>query len=127
MRVELGETLVKVKKPELIVSDAFEFTRFSKIPDYAIAQSLFTHLTMGDITLCLSKLRTWCKPSTLFFATFFEVDSPARNLQRSHPHAAFRYTRDEMEQVGSTTGWKMTYVGDWNHPRQQRMVQYTAA
>src|SRR5664279_2409282 len=42
---ELRPEVAAEKRPEFVISDRFEFARFSKRPDYAIAQSLFTHLT----------------------------------------------------------------------------------
>lgn len=122
--VELGQKLLEVKRPEFVVSSTFEFEKFSRKPDYAIAQSLFTHLVETDISLCLKKLREVAKLRTVLFATFFEVDSPVENPPESHPHAAFRFTRDQMQRLGEQHGWKMSYIGDWKHPRRQMMLRY---
>jgi hypothetical protein len=123
--VELGNALCRIKRPEFVVSGAFEFERFSRKPDIAMAQSLFSHLIQQDIALCLRNLSEHRKDSTVLYATFFEVDAPVPNGSRSHPHAVFQYTREEMEQVGKRAGWKMDYLGDWNHPRGQMMLRYT--
>lgn len=50
---ELGNAQQAEKQPEFVISDCFEFDHFSKVPDYAIAQSLFTHLVEADIKACL--------------------------------------------------------------------------
>jgi hypothetical protein len=121
---ELGRTMFGLKRPEFIVSNAFEFERFSKRPDFALAQSLFTHLDIGAILICLRNLRACTKPRTRFFVTFFETSKSVENPPESHPHASFRYTRSQMETFGSETGWAMRYIGDWAHPRGQRMVEY---
>ena len=125
--VELGHTLCAIKRPEFVVSGLFEFEKFSKKPDIAIAQSLFTHLIESDIARCLENLFAHRKDNTVLYATFFEVDEPAANPAQSHPHQGFRYTRGEMERIGGRAGWKMDYVGDWSHPRGQKMLRYTAA
>lgn len=125
--VELGEDLCRIKTPEFIVSDSFEFEKFSKPPDVAIAQSLFSHLIVEDIVLCLTNLSKYCVDNTIFYATFFEVDSPVVNPPKSHPHGVYQYTRGEMEEMGNSGGWKMDYIGDWDHPRKQNMVRYTIA
>jgi hypothetical protein len=65
--------------------------------------------------------------NTVFYATFFEVDSPVVNPPKSHPHGVYQYTRGEMEEMGNSGGWKMDYIGDWDHPRKQNMVRYTIA
>src|ERR1700761_941027 len=41
---ELGRKLYTLKRPEFVTSDRFEFDQFSMQPDFAIAQSLFSHL-----------------------------------------------------------------------------------
>jgi hypothetical protein len=57
--------------------------------------------------------------------TFFEADRPVKNPKRSHPHAGFAYTRDQMTEFGAACGWATRYIGDWNHPRQQKILQYS--
>jgi ubiquinone/menaquinone biosynthesis C-methylase UbiE len=125
--VELGTTLCDIKRPEFVVSGSFEFEKLSKRPDFAVAQSLFSHLIEPDITLCLAKLSRYRKDNTVFYATFFEVDAPVTNPPQSHPHGIYRFTRGEMEAIGKRNGWKMDYIGDWNHPRKQMMVRYAPA
>jgi hypothetical protein len=124
-KIELGPTMCEVKLPEFVISEAFEFGKFSKQPDFCIAQSLFTHLTDKDIALCLGNLREYGKNDTVLYATFFEVDAPIINPAQSHPQAPFRYTRSEMELVGRQAGWSMEYIGEWSHPRSQNMLRYT--
>lgn len=122
---ELGAQTYSQKLPEFVISDCFEFSRFSRKPDVSIAQSLFTHLNHEDIGLCLGNLRSFAKTGHQMFVTFFEGDS-ARNRQQSHSHAGFHYSRTEMEGFGAETGWQGTYLGEWNHPRQQLMMKYAA-
>jgi len=124
VRKELGEKLSALKQPEFVVSDRFEFDRFSKRPDFAIAQSLFSHLTAGDISLCLRNLRAVAKPGTRFYASFFETERPLKNAEKSDPHGKFLYSRDQMSQFGAECGWSSRYIGDWNHPREQKMFEY---
>lgn len=123
---ELGKDEQAEKQPEFVISNCFEFDKFSKKPDYAIAQSLFTHLVESDIKRCLKKLKEFVghKPLT-FFATFFECETPKQGeLKTSHSHAKFEYTRAQMEQFGKETGWQVEYIGDWGHPRGQKMAKY---
>jgi hypothetical protein len=49
------------------------------------------------------------------------------NPARSDPHGFFQYTRRQMEEIGRRAGWKMNYIGDWNLPRGENMLSYTAA
>ena len=68
---ELGEELVIQKKPEFIISPDFGFHQFSKIPNFAIAQSLFTHLPPSDIHNCFTNLKQHFSNDGIFFCYLF--------------------------------------------------------
>lgn len=126
--LELGLDVFRQKRPRFVISDRFEFERFEfeKLavrPDFALAQSLFTHLNEDDVHLCLSRLRPHANGALRLFATFFERDRPQANLEHSHAHAAFVYTRDQMMRFAEAAGWTLHYIGDWGHPRQQKLVE----
>lgn len=124
---ELGQTLFEIKRPELAVSSCFEFEKFSQRPDFAIAQSLFTHLVEADIHLCMNNLQKFSKKTTRLFATFHESSSIVGNPAASDPHLGFYYTRDQMSEFGLSAGWVPRYIGPWDHPRNQMMFEYTVA
>jgi len=121
---ELGETLLASKRPRLLCSADFSFERLATAVDVAIAQSLFTHLPPLLIGRCLEKLRPWLKPDGRFFATFFEVEKERDNPSAPHDHGFFAYTREQIERFGADQGYRMDYIGDWGHPRDQVMVVY---
>jgi len=123
---ELGKELYEIKTPEFIVSEKFEFEKFSKIPTYVLAQSLFTHLNQSDIELCLKRLRTFVREDCHFYATFFKVPSIRKAHKPSHPHAYFAYMLEEMTSFGKKYGWVTNYIGNWNHPADQKMIEYIA-
>jgi len=122
---EVGRELFEEKAPEFVISDCFEFEKFSRKPQYAIALSLFTHLNSRDIELCLGKLSEFAEPGHQFFATFFEGRS-STNREKSHSLDHFEYAREEMIAFGEKHNWESIYVGDWNHPRDQMMMKYVA-
>jgi hypothetical protein len=123
---ELGRRDYELKRPEFIVSDAFEFDQFKAAPDYALAQSLFTHLPPPLILLCLGNLRKRVQPHTVFFASFLVTSQPRNNLTEPHDHEGFWYTTEQMKAFGAETGWLAYFVGDWNHPlREQVMMKFT--
>jgi hypothetical protein len=106
---ELGIQLYEAKRPEFVVSDRFEFGRFSKKPQYALAQSLFTHLPILQIELCLDQLRKFVNAGCCFYVTFFESNTKVENPGYPHDHMAFRYTRDELELAAAKLGWAPKY------------------
>jgi hypothetical protein len=126
IKQELGRERMRRKSPQFVISDRFEFDKFSRRPDFAIAQSLFTHLAESDILLCLEKLRRFMNPGGRFYATFFIDESHVNQSPRSHSHRSFRFPRATVEDFGVKSGWNPRYIGDWGHPRRQAMVEYVA-
>lgn len=125
-RHELGPDLLAEKRPEIIVDPDFRFDRFSARASFALAHSLFTHLPISLIEVCLRNLRSWIRPDGVFLATFFESDRPVHNPDRPHDHARFEYTRAQMEGLGRIAGWVPEYLGEWNHPRGQKLIRFRA-
>lgn len=129
---ELDPIVYTKKTPQLVVSSAFEFSKFSKQPDFAIAQSLFTHLIPQDICLCLRNLLVVAKKTTQFYATFDEEGvTPKSQIRQglpnppwSHSNLTFYYHIIDMEAFAKSSGWKFHYIGDWGHPLNQRMVLF---
>ena len=123
---ELGLAIYKQKKPEIIISDSFEFQKLTKAPDYALAHALFTHLVPDTIHLCMKNLRNFVRPGCRFYSTFLETSTGAQNPEASQDHTLFYYTRLEMSAFGEKNGWQPHYIGDWKHPRKQVMIEYRA-
>ncbi len=117
---ELPPEVAAEKRPELVVSGAFEFERFSKQADYALAWSLFTHLTREDLEKCLRNLRANVPDSHRFYATWLPGEE-SDNEDTSHAHAAFYYPREELEAMGTRNGWETEYIGDISREREMKM------
>ena len=115
----------------LLASDTFEFTNFGVAFDFALAQSLFTHLPVNTIRLCLYQLKKVMQPYGKFIATYFQVskDHPF-NVPFHHPSGVvtssysdpFHYDIKDFEVICQDTGWTVVEYGSWNHPRDQHMI-----
>jgi hypothetical protein len=122
IRKELGRKKCQRKKPLFVVSDKFEFEKFTgRKPQFSLAQSLFTHITQNDICLCFDNLRRFVAPGHLFFASFVVGDSVV-NPDASHSREAFYYSKTQLATWSESRGWQATYIGDWQHPRSEMMV-----
>ncbi|WP_375411380.1 hypothetical protein [uncultured Bradyrhizobium sp.] len=123
---ELGVDVFGAKHPRFVITDHFEFDKVDARPDFAIAQSLFSHLNESDILECLNRLKAVAAPGCRFFATFFESqrETEWRNPAQSHSHGHFCYTRAKMEAFGISAGWVPSYIGEWNHPRGQKIIEF---
>jgi SAM-dependent methyltransferase len=122
----------KVDRSQFHVTSRFDVP-FDQRFDYAVAVSVFTHLPLNHIQLALYQLSRAMKPGGRFFATFFErppdtpfADSIAGPVITTYPEQdPFHYPRSTMEWAGrSVADWDFHYIGNWNHPRDQRMVEY---
>jgi hypothetical protein len=122
---ELGIKVFLEKRPRFVVNGRFDLSDFESRPDFAIAQSLFTHLTPDLVTAALRGVRSIAHEKTRFFATYFlrEAGDP-ENPTDSHSRLVFRYTPAEFARFALETGWRATDLGGWNHPRGQRMMRF---
>jgi SAM-dependent methyltransferase len=129
---ELEQKELISKQPYLLVNDKFEFDRFGKTFDFAIGQSLFTHLDMNLIVRCLVQARKLLKPAGRFFATFFLAPFPGHLATIKHQPGGiitnfdadpFHYSFCEMEWLTGIAGLSAKLIGDWNHPRNQKMIE----
>lgn len=121
---ELPPDVREMREPRFIVSSDFEFEKFAARPDYVWIHSLFTHLPGELIGRCLEKLRPCAHAGTRCYASFFETEQLVQNANRPHDHRVFHYTQQQMADFGSQYEWTCEYVGDWGHPRGQRLVCY---
>ena len=97
--------------------------------DMAIAQSVFTHISLNLIRLCLHRVAQVMRPGGTFFVTFnefgpnFPIDGTrgGKYTERN----VFWYYRRDIKWAASQTPWDMDYIGDWGHPRGQKMFRLT--
>ena len=123
---EVGMPIFVEKYPFFVVSSNFEFEKFPIQPDYAIAQSILTHLSSEDVYRCLKSLRNFVNSRVILYATFFEAFSKVDNPPFSDSIDCFFYTREQMNTIAEISGWYMEYVGDWGHPRDQKLIKLIA-
>jgi SAM-dependent methyltransferase len=123
----------RVPEENLRVTDRFECD-FGVAFDFAIAQSVFTHLPLNHIRLCLYQLSRVMAPGGRFYATFFEAsahtpyDRPVQQVVRKTwpERDPYHYRRDDLRWAAETVAdWNVRYIGDWGHRRGQLMMEYT--
>lgn len=120
LKHEIMPSVVTIKKPSFTFNYEFDFS-FIEGFDFAIAQSLFTHLTIEDIKKCFRNLRPKAGPDSTFFFTYIEGDS-SDNPTESHANKGWRYSVAELEKAVTGQGWTMTNIGGWGHPRNQKIA-----
>lgn len=124
----------RLPRNNLICRDDFDLSSLDETFDYVLAQPLFTHLTFNRIRQCLGRLAAKVTPSGVFFATFFELPEVAKMAMpfQHEPggiitHGAkdpYHYRFRDLQHAASDLPWLTRYVGDWHHPRGQRIVAF---
>lgn len=135
-KVELERAGLSDNNPNLLVTEAFEAGSFGTRFDYALAVSLFTHLPLNQIGRCLVRVREVLKSEAVFYASFFEAPSPLYLDPIGHEpggvttyydadpyHQSFR----EMRWLAKRADLSVERIGEWGHPRGQRMLRFRRA
>ena len=123
LREELFYDVAKIRRPRF--GYGYDFN-FGFVPgfEFAIAQSLFTHLNAADIALCLRNLADVAGPESTLYFTFFEGSGAEANPEGgSDSHRNWRYSFADIDGIAAAAGWTATYIGDWGHERGQMMVK----
>ncbi len=125
----------KLPRQNLAVNFDFDVNVFDTQFDVALAQSVFTHLPLNQLKLCLGKLHPHMAPDAKLYATFFLVeDDDNWYAPRKHETGGittfpdmdpFHYQPSDIEWIAQRTGWAVDYCGPWGHPRDQQMVIFS--
>jgi SAM-dependent methyltransferase len=133
-REELARAGLDPENATLICDDAFRFSRFGRTFRWALAQSVFTHLPLNTIVRCLSEIEPVLEPGGRFYATFFE--NTGRRLSSSDIEEPdgfvahldsdpFFYDPDVFRWCVEGSTLHCELIGDWHHPRNQKMLLFT--
>lgn len=131
--LEIKEAGLEDRHPRLLVDDQFRLDKFGESFDFMVSISLFTHLPMNIIIRCLSETRKYLKPGGVYFSTFFEAPESAYLDKLNHDPGGiitnydsdpFHYSFEELSWMARISGMEAELIGDWNHPRNQRMAKF---
>jgi hypothetical protein len=116
--------------------DNFDAVSFGKQFDYALAQSVFTHLTLNSIRLCLENLHPVVSPGGKFYATYFRItDDEPSGVSRPNEFGVvtcghkdpYHYRIADFQHLIRGLPWTLDEELDWDHPRGQRMLVFSKA
>lgn len=126
-RVELPSYGLESKEPTLLLTSTFDLSPVDVEFDYALAQSVFTHLEPEMIRLCLRRIRDKLKPNGVFYATYFE----GKDIELGTEHRWIRNYREGVfypfslfRELADSEGLVAERVGEWDHPRGQLMMTF---
>lgn len=120
-QVYMQEVVKTDKTFHLLVNREFEFEQFERKFDFAMAQSVFTHMSFDQITTCFEKLCPVMKPGgQLLFTVILREDreftwmytSETAMTKSSHANLSF------YEELGDRLGFEVTSLGSEGHQTQ---------
>ena len=139
-RRELGAAGLDGKGARLVSRSDFEFRDLGETFDFAIAQSLWSHLPFNSIARCLTGVSRVLKPGGIFVATFFPNPGPrlrTEPVEASTTDGTVLKThvdRDPYFYDPAIFPWlcegsdlTCEYRGDWGHPRGQHLLVFRRA
>ena len=131
---ELPRYGVADKTVHLLCRDDFDFSQFGVQFDYALAQSVFTHLPWNTIMRCLTNMKLVLKPGGTFYATYFEDPDGSHRVSTitqlpggriTYPDRdPYHYEFDVFVEMARRVGLTVTRIGSWNHPRNQYVMVF---
>ncbi|MFI4977157.1 MAG: class I SAM-dependent methyltransferase [Solirubrobacterales bacterium] len=133
---ELERAGVSGKHPTLVARSDFDATSLGQSFDFALAQSLFTHLPFNTIVRCVAEVGRVLSPGGRFFATFFANPGPRLRTEpmpiRSDISIPVRLDQDPYYYDPALFSWLCEgsdlvceHYGEWGHPRSQQMLVFT--
>jgi SAM-dependent methyltransferase len=133
-QLELPRYGLEHKQPRLVAMENFDFPSLGQTFDFAWAQSVFTHLPVNNIARCLMNVEQVLADGGRFYATFYENPAGKRNLDpiRQSPQVTSHFDEDSyhydvgtFEWICAGTSLAVEYLGEWNNPRNQKMLLFT--
>ncbi|MCW3475801.1 class I SAM-dependent methyltransferase [Limobrevibacterium gyesilva] len=113
----------------------FDVSGFRCMFDFGIAQSVFTHMPIARLGACLSSVAPHFRPGGQLFVTVFLAPPGVADkaftqwpggVATSPDRDPFHTTLHDLQGIASqASGWQMSVIGNWAHPRNQQMVRFT--
>jgi SAM-dependent methyltransferase len=134
--VELASCGLKERMPRenLICTGDFDPPFPDEAFDFALAQSVFTHVTLNTIRKCFERIARKIKVDGAFYATFFEIPDNVLSAEpfRHDPGGVitqgsqdpYHYRFKDLTYAASERLWTPRYIGGWNHPRGQHIAAF---
>lgn len=120
----------KLPRAHLVEDGDFEFPSVASDIDYAIATSVFTHLPLNHLRLCLRRLFTHTSSQCRFLFSVFlapskeQLDTAVEQIPGgpiTNPHRdPYHCLSEDVSYLAQGTGWQLKYLGGCNHPRGQK-------
>jgi hypothetical protein len=120
---ELGQEIVRIKKPVFGYDEHFDCGVFGQKFDFVIAQSVFSHTSQAQIRQCLSNVSACMRPTGIWVATFVKGSSDYQGREWVYPDCV-TYTVEQMKRLAAESGLEANII-DWPHMNGQTWLLLT--
>ena len=124
----------RLPRENLVADDNFDFSKFPVAFDRVIAVSVFTHLTLNLVRVCLERLAESVVAGGEFYATYFSApEERPTYLPLLHSPGGittygyqdpYHYRFADLRHAALGLPWEVLNIGDFGHPRDQRMALF---
>jgi cyclopropane fatty-acyl-phospholipid synthase-like methyltransferase len=134
MRVEIPKAGLCEKKVTTVINADFDLSGYENSFDYALAQSVFTHLRRDQIGECLTSVRTALKPGGRFYASYFHAPRSRYFPPITHQPGGvvthlmtdpFHQSTEFYEGLADELRMGFRRIGEWGHPRSQKLLEFS--
>ena len=125
---------LRAPRDHFAANDDFDFGFVKRPVEFAIAQSVFTHLPLNHLRRCLARLAPVMKAGGVFYVTYFECGegqdlfAPIRHEPAgvvSHDYCdPYHYRPSDLTWAMDDRDWSFEPIGDWGHLRGQRIAGF---
>lgn len=124
----------KLPRANLACVADFDASGFDRRFHFALAQSVFTHVSFNRIRLCLENLARSVMPGGVFYATYFALPEghlsgePLKHEPGEVTTYGYRdpyhYSLEDFRYAARNLPWRVEAIGEWGHPRGQKMLAF---
>jgi SAM-dependent methyltransferase len=124
----------RVRRNNLYCSHLFHHGRLADDSiDFGISISVITHLPFNFMRICLENTERYFRIGAKLYVSFFEIGEATRFSERitndegittSGFTDPYHYYKRDMLNVAENSRWRARYIGQWNHPRGQSLMEY---
>lgn len=123
----------KLPRQNLVVDGKFTFAGVPHEIDFAIAQSVFSHLPLPQFRNCLENLARHLSGACSFYVTVFIAPEDSQSVFYRQPFGGvitsqesdpYHYSVKSLFDIVADLPWEPEFIGDWGHPRNQKLMFY---
>ena len=113
---ECGQDLIDIKRPSFLYIDDWLFFQFNVQFDFLLAQSIFSHASMGQIESCLTNVAKCMHEYSILAATFAIGEENYKGSEWVYPEKV-TYTPENILNMVANAGL-IAERTNWFHPSQ---------